>query len=238
MSLRFLNRAWETRCDSPAEKLVLLALADHADENGFCYPGQEYLTKRTGLCERQIRAMIKLSEIRRRLYVDHRRGRKRTNNYVVLLEPTEQEKKQAAVAAFTPGKGEIHDVEKRQSFPKKEAATSHPLYPSMNRKGNQSPPRLFPKELDKAIEDQRRTIRQTTDAKTFDALWVKLWELETQKHGAPVTKRPKPKAPPAPTPEGVAVKDIPPATWKAGCNAMRQAVEAANPPPPARRRRK
>jgi hypothetical protein len=53
-------------------------------------------------------------------------------------------------------------------------------------KGGESPVNYFPRELDKAIEDQRAAIRRKPMS---DALWKKLHELETLKHGAPVTVR-------------------------------------------------
>ena len=49
MSFHYVQRAWETSCDSLAEKLLLVALSDHANPTGHCYPGLERLAERTGL---------------------------------------------------------------------------------------------------------------------------------------------------------------------------------------------
>ena len=38
MSVRAMAWAFEQRVGSPMAKLVLLKLADHADENGECFP--------------------------------------------------------------------------------------------------------------------------------------------------------------------------------------------------------
>lgn len=49
MSVRALNWAFEQVTELPVDKLILLALADFADQEGQCFPGQDVLAKR-GLC--------------------------------------------------------------------------------------------------------------------------------------------------------------------------------------------
>jgi len=39
---------------SPPQRLVALALVDHADRAGVCFPGAAQLSKRTGLCRRSV----------------------------------------------------------------------------------------------------------------------------------------------------------------------------------------
>lgn len=51
------------RVQLPAgEKLVLLCLADFADDDGTCWPGIEVLAERTGLTERSVRSHLKRLE--------------------------------------------------------------------------------------------------------------------------------------------------------------------------------
>lgn len=47
MSVRAMTWAFDVELDSPSAKLVLLALADHADEFGKCWPSQETLARKT-----------------------------------------------------------------------------------------------------------------------------------------------------------------------------------------------
>lgn len=62
MSYKALNWAWEA--DLPtSQKFVLVALADMADENESCYPGQERLGRMIGATDRTVRAALaKLEE--------------------------------------------------------------------------------------------------------------------------------------------------------------------------------
>jgi hypothetical protein len=58
MSIRVMTAVWAL--DLPAgEKLLLLALADCANDEGFCWPGMRSLKAKTGKCERSLQAAIK-----------------------------------------------------------------------------------------------------------------------------------------------------------------------------------
>lgn len=54
MSLRTLSWAWEQELTNPTQKLVLLALADHADDNGTCWPSMNLIADRCLLSTRQV----------------------------------------------------------------------------------------------------------------------------------------------------------------------------------------
>ena len=55
MSIRMMAAAWSIPL-SPGHKLILLALADHADDDGFCWPGLKGVATKAGLSERTVRA--------------------------------------------------------------------------------------------------------------------------------------------------------------------------------------
>ena len=55
MSGRALTWAWEQVTRSSGERLVLVALADRADEDGHCWPSAAWLGRKTGLNERTVR---------------------------------------------------------------------------------------------------------------------------------------------------------------------------------------
>lgn len=58
-----MSAVFESRSLAPTERLIMLALADHADDDGRCYPSILRLCQRTGLCERAVQTNIrKLSE--------------------------------------------------------------------------------------------------------------------------------------------------------------------------------
>jgi hypothetical protein len=54
VSVRWITWAWEQPCTSSGEKLTLIALADHAGEDGVCWPSSGRLTEKTGLSRRAI----------------------------------------------------------------------------------------------------------------------------------------------------------------------------------------
>jgi len=54
MSLRALTWAWEQELTNPSEKLVLLAIADHANDDGMCWPSMSHVAERCLLSTRQI----------------------------------------------------------------------------------------------------------------------------------------------------------------------------------------
>jgi len=53
MSVGAMAWAWKQKC-SPATKTVLLALADHADDDGICWPGRKGLAGKIGITPRNI----------------------------------------------------------------------------------------------------------------------------------------------------------------------------------------
>ena len=54
MSIKAMSWAWEQPTTSSGEKLVLLALADHANDDGQCWPGMERIGIKCGMGKRQV----------------------------------------------------------------------------------------------------------------------------------------------------------------------------------------
>lgn len=57
MSIAVMSRAWLTDTQA-VDKIVLLALADRADDEGHCWPGIASLSKKCGLSERSVQRSI------------------------------------------------------------------------------------------------------------------------------------------------------------------------------------
>jgi len=62
MSIKLMAQAWETPL-SGNQKLVLLALADYANDDGVCYPSVKTISAKTGSSERTVKYIIKAFEI-------------------------------------------------------------------------------------------------------------------------------------------------------------------------------
>ena len=58
MSIKIMSQCWAVSGISPPQKLVLLALADHADDAGLCWPSVATISERTGLSESTTRRAI------------------------------------------------------------------------------------------------------------------------------------------------------------------------------------
>jgi len=74
-----------------AERLVMLALADRADEHGYCHPAMIDIANRAAMTERGARGVIRRLEASGWLEVKRGGGRHGTSRYRVLLRPAEAE---------------------------------------------------------------------------------------------------------------------------------------------------
>jgi len=115
MSNKILNRVLAyQRCNEqggseamqPSETLVLIVLANHAQDDGFCWPGLDLLAAETKLSVRQVRRVLRKLAERGEVLVRERRGRSRSNHYVVTVGMTV---------------GEIRRTLKKRDWPEPEA---------------------------------------------------------------------------------------------------------------------
>ena len=66
MSITLMSQVWRLDLGegdvARAKKLVLMALADHADDNGFCFPSAAYIGWKTDYSERQCQRLLDVLE--------------------------------------------------------------------------------------------------------------------------------------------------------------------------------
>lgn len=75
MSVRATTWAWEKGRElelNPGQRLTLVRIGDHADNDGVCWPGTHYLAEYTGADESTIRRHLKSFEDLDLLHRDHR----------------------------------------------------------------------------------------------------------------------------------------------------------------------
>jgi hypothetical protein len=101
MSIWAKKWAYEQRTGQSGAKAVLVALAEFADETGFCFPSQPTLAAMTEIAERTVRAHLKTLEQKGFIAREHRRvgGGKWTSDGYMLLAESEQLKPPAAKSA-------------------------------------------------------------------------------------------------------------------------------------------
>jgi DNA-binding transcriptional ArsR family regulator len=59
MSIRAMAWAWDAQCPAPGAKLVLLKLADHANDEGECWPSQGRIAADCGLTRQTVNEHLK-----------------------------------------------------------------------------------------------------------------------------------------------------------------------------------
>ncbi|MFL5734294.1 MAG: helix-turn-helix domain-containing protein [Chloroflexia bacterium] len=88
MSIRVISRVWpEAGNIKPPQLLVLLALADWANDKGECWPKVGSIAKKTGLTRRTITSILGKLEAMGYLQIDHRRGKGQANYYTLMVPP-------------------------------------------------------------------------------------------------------------------------------------------------------
>jgi hypothetical protein len=91
MSFKLVERAFDAPVADPQAKLVLLAIARHADKRGSCYPSAARLMVVTGLSKASVYRKISYLERHGFIRVTRRGkdGKKTSNLYHLLLSHTE-----------------------------------------------------------------------------------------------------------------------------------------------------
>ena len=59
MSISIMSRYWRDAPYDGTQLLLLLALADYADDSGYCYPTQKKLAEKCRCTERHVRSLMK-----------------------------------------------------------------------------------------------------------------------------------------------------------------------------------
>jgi Helix-turn-helix domain len=84
MSLKIMNAVWNTPCETHTQKLVLLKLADNANDAGVCWPSVANIASHCDLTEEGVRNQIKKLAASGLLEVERGHGRGHSNRYSIL----------------------------------------------------------------------------------------------------------------------------------------------------------
>lgn len=89
MSIKEMSRVWSDSPERGNDLLLLLALADNASDSGYCYPGIDYLAKKTRMSRSAVLRRLKHLEDKREIAIIHRRNK--GNRYMILSGCTPDE---------------------------------------------------------------------------------------------------------------------------------------------------
>lgn len=125
MSIKWMSYFWERTDYKEGELLTALALADFADDNGFCFPFMEQLAKKARIGVRQVQKILRNFEDDGLLEITRFQGRgKRTQFQLKKVNSTTPFTDRKKVNCKTPIqeiKGELYDIKKVNS-------TTFPIY--------------------------------------------------------------------------------------------------------------
>jgi hypothetical protein len=113
MSVKVMAKIWEAGPASLGDRFVLLAIADHANDEGQAFPGVGSLARKTCMTERGVQKILRRLEADGWLLTDKRQGRYNCNLYTVmtpnLVHPTgaETNKKTPNKDALDPERGSL-----------------------------------------------------------------------------------------------------------------------------------
>lgn len=111
MSIRIMNDAWDLDIPS-SEKLVLISLADQANDEGVTWPGKASMMRRTGLSKATIKRTLGSLRDRGLLSWAHRdrdNGSKRSNRYQIDVERVAAAATEARGGGVMVTPGGVHD---------------------------------------------------------------------------------------------------------------------------------
>lgn len=169
MSLAALTWAFDQYLE-PAKKVVLLALADYADDTGRCWPSQETLTKKTSLSIRTIRTHLHVLADFGLITVEERRradGGRTSNVYVLQMTPRQ----------ILPGPPATVDRAPRQTVaaiqePSKEPSSNLPSGEPTGKRGSRLPVGWMPSPgVAKAIRGECPDLDLTREHRKFSDHW-------------------------------------------------------------------
>ena len=84
-----MNLVWRSTIKGHTKRFLLLAIADRADDYGYCWPGMQNLTEKTGMGRSTIKRLRKELEMDNLLVQEQRRkqsGENDTNGYWINLD--------------------------------------------------------------------------------------------------------------------------------------------------------
>jgi hypothetical protein len=85
MSMRMMTQVWERSQHKGSELLLMLAIADNANDQGLAYPSAKTLAKKTRLSNRQVQRLIRVVTRSRELEVSVGTGPRGCHEYRMHL---------------------------------------------------------------------------------------------------------------------------------------------------------
>jgi DNA-binding MarR family transcriptional regulator len=115
MSIRIMTLAWQVETATHSEKLVLLALADNANDAGECWPSISTIAKKCSLSRQGV--LNQISRLEASKLVCSSRGNGRVNRYTVTIQPVHAVDQSTPLTSQPDRLPPVHAVDGYQSTP-------------------------------------------------------------------------------------------------------------------------
>lgn len=177
MSVQAMAWAWGCRVPATA-KFVLIALADHADHQGVCWPGQDGIAEKTGYSRETVNRAIKQLEEAGLLGIKHRfdgDGRQMANYYVLAVDGAGRVKQ---------GGGVTDDHTRCDGRSQGSVTEDHTSDSYQNQEPSQKEPSREPYSLI-GVKGDQDTERKADYPPDFE----RLWQAYPTRHGSRGSKK-------------------------------------------------
>lgn len=131
MSIRIMTNVWEYQGINATQKLVLLALADWANEEGLCWPSINRLASKTGIAGRSVQRIIRQLEELNLVRREEVPGK--GNRYWISLPTTECHPRHSVTPPLT-------DVHPTPDTVSPNTSYTHQLNTTSNKSSDDDPP--------------------------------------------------------------------------------------------------
>lgn len=147
MSIRIMSLVWETGPQKQAERFVLLALADYANDAGECWPAVQSICRKVCMTDRGVQKVIRRLEADGWLEINTGNGRHGCNQYTIK----------------NPERGSP-----RTTFPPNKSAETPNDVPLNPERGSPEPSRTI-KEPSEVIDTPASILSHHADPKAVDS---------------------------------------------------------------------
>lgn len=169
MSIRAIQAVWDRTATGGSTRLLLLALADFADEDGYSWPSVQTLAHRTGRSERQVQRLIGYAIAAGELEAD-REGGRGSSRY--RLRPGGQPIREGGVTSTAP-------LGRRPRHPRDDTADTPgvtPATPEPSREPTDEPAADPARARELELQDAEERLRRLVDPGAHDPV-VRYHEL-------------------------------------------------------------
>lgn len=183
MSTTVMGKVWPLTV-TPVQKLVLISLADQANDDGVSWPGVTSMAKRTCLAERSVQRALRELVALGLVSIKERPGR--SSVYVVTVRGVTES---PPPESHPKGVSQSHPRGDRESPGGCHSDTQTIIEPSINRQSNKATlekdlPDWIPQEAWRAYVEMRNRIKAPLTQKAKQLTWKKLERLRDE--GNPV----------------------------------------------------